>query len=119
MPANTKHINYLAMVEQFAGDTELFNRFASKYINNYLDHLAKIDEAFKRSEPAALKTCIHGYKNLLCNFHAEKVYKKFVEMEKLVDSGLLDSAKKLYEEVRSASAEIAAEIKEIKNLPIR
>ncbi len=113
----TKIIDYEAMVKQFAGDRDLFERFASKFLNSFEIQLAKIEQALNDNNRDQLKTQVHIYKNAVCNFHANDVYKKICEMEKLAVGGSLDTAKKIMLEVRSGSKAVADEIKLIQKSP--
>lgn len=111
--SQTKLIDYAAMAKQFAGDNDLFKRFATRFINTFEKRLKEIDNSFSTGDIKAIKLAIHTFKNLVCNFHAESIYKLLVDMEKLAVVGALDTARSKMEEVVKGTKEIADEIRSL------
>ena len=111
--SQTKHIDYAAMVKQFAGDKDLFTRFATRFMGTFEQGLKKIEDGFSAGDAKLVKIAVHAFKNLVCNFHAHSVYRIIVEMEKLAAAGALETAKLKMEEVVKGTNEIANEIKDL------
>ncbi len=112
-----KLIDYAAVVKQFAGDNDLFKRFATRFINTFEKVLKDVENSFSSKDVTTIKLAIHTFKNLVCNFHAESVYKIVVEMEKLAVVGAFDTAKSKMEEVVKGTREIASEVKKLLENP--
>lgn len=111
--SQTKLIDYAKMVKQFAGDQDLFKRFATRFITTFEQSLKTIEDGFASGNAKNVKVAVHAFKNLVCNFHADSVYKIVVEMEKLAAEGALETAKLKMEEVVKGTKEIANEIKSL------
>lgn len=89
----TDIIDYELLVEQFAGDSEIFLEVSQQCLECIPQYMSEIKKAIDNQDAKLLQTSSHALKGMVANFHAELSVEAALRLELLGKRGEFSGAK--------------------------